>query len=293
MCRHLGPVAAPLHRAPAPGARSRRVDKGDRAVDAFAAPDSGRELARDNLDQVAGDRREECADLGRGLPRSLAVRLESRHQAGRCRERVERRTIRGPHGPAVDHRLGGIPDSCPQALRLRDARGGCSDPDRTENVSRPSLQIYRLVQRLEPLAVGRVTRDRERKGQAAWVEPKDLAVGMMESEDAAVQHLTIIIGYSGVAFDVKPGAQQTFGDRLVIRSSDVPGAESRSASRDVIARQGHRPARRQLDSSRREFWPALSGTRSGEPALVTGRIGPDRGEIIVEESMQLERHARP
>jgi hypothetical protein len=91
----------------------------------------------------------------------------------------------------------------------------------------------------------------------------------------------------------KPRAQQAFGDPLVIRSSDVPEAESRSASRDVIARQGHRPARRQLDSSRREFWPALSGTQSGEPALVTGRIGPDRGEIIVEESMQLERHARP
>src|SRR5688572_24615310 len=67
MCRHFGLVAATLHRAPAPGARSRGVDEGNRTVDALAAPDPGRELASDNLDHVAGHGREECCCAGRGL----------------------------------------------------------------------------------------------------------------------------------------------------------------------------------------------------------------------------------
>ena len=165
---------------------------------AFAAPDPGRELTRRNLDRVTRDRREQCGGSGRGRPRSRPAGLESRRQAGRCSERVERGTVRGAYGPAVDDCIGGTPDRRPQALRLRDTRGGCSDPDRTEDLTRPSLQILRLVEHLESFAVERVAGDRERKGQAARIEPEHLAVGMVESEDAAVQHLTTITGYRSV-----------------------------------------------------------------------------------------------
>ena len=228
MCRHFGPVAAPLHRAPAPVARSRRVDKGDPAVDAFAAFDSGSQRTGRNLDRITRDRREQGGGSGRGRPRSRPAGLESRREAGRCSERVERGTVRGAYGPAVDDCIGGTPDRRPQALRLRDTRGGCSDPDRTEDLTRPSLQILRLVEHLESFAVERVAGDRERKGQAARIEPEHLAVGMVESEDAAVQHLTTITGYRR-------------GRPLRVEAERSTASSCTSAQRPPSARSGRSP----------------------------------------------------
>ena len=196
MCRHLCSIAATVHRTPAPGARSRGVDERNGAVDAFAALDSGREWTRGNLDHVSGDRREECGDPGRGHPRSIAVRIESRHEARQCGERVERRTVRGPDCPAVDDRLGGIPDAARSASPPGRSRP-CPDPGRTEDVAaHRSRSIGSRSVSNRSLSNG-CTGDRERKRQAARIESEYLAIGMMELEDAAVQHVTSISGYVG------------------------------------------------------------------------------------------------
>lgn len=196
MCRHLGPIAATLHRAPAPVARPRGVDEEQCALPAFTSPDSRSHRSAEDVDHLSRNRRKQGGNSRSRRPESIAIRLEPGCEAWRRRERVEHGAVSARDLPRIDDRLGDVPDGCSQPLRLEEVAGRRANLPDAGHPESPALEVNRVVQRLESsMLIVRRTGHREREGQIPGIEPEDLTVRVVEPQDPDIDHVTIITSY--------------------------------------------------------------------------------------------------
>jgi hypothetical protein len=192
-------IAAALHGAPAPASGPRRVDEQQRAPRSLAPLESRGTRPAEDIDGVPRDRRHEVPHDVNAHPCPGRTRQQARNQARLGGQLVEDLAIALWNGPAIDERVGRVPDRRLQPdghLEVTVTRLRSSHPD---DVPCPALEIDRPPERLEPFqrpvrcsGPGRC----KGQGEASRLEREHLSVGVMQLERADLDHVTILSGYS-------------------------------------------------------------------------------------------------
>ena len=124
---------------------------------------------------------------------------QARNQARLRRQLVQDLTVARRDRPAVDERIGHVPDRRLQPDRQLEIIVGRLQPSHSGDFRSPVLEIGRPSERLEqgqrPFA-GTRPGHREGYGEASRLEREHLSVGVVQLQCADINHLTILSGYA-------------------------------------------------------------------------------------------------